>query len=135
MIENLAWPVGIAIAWLFGEIGLRWLSLPRISSYGIAGFFLASSQFGVLPSPDNAFLPGLANLAFALILFELGYRINLRWLRANPWIGRHQSRRVSRHLHCRAEHYSPVRYRSGARPDARHTIDLHLTRRGGSRLQ
>jgi Kef-type K+ transport system membrane component KefB len=29
----------------------------------------------------------LANLAFGLILFEFGYRINLRWLRTNPWIG------------------------------------------------
>jgi hypothetical protein len=29
----------------------------------------------------------LADLAFGLILFELGYRINLRWLRTNPWIG------------------------------------------------
>jgi Kef-type K+ transport system membrane component KefB len=29
----------------------------------------------------------LADVAFGLILFELGYRINLRWLHANPWIG------------------------------------------------
>jgi Kef-type K+ transport system membrane component KefB len=29
----------------------------------------------------------LADVAFGLILFELGYRINLRWLRTNPWIG------------------------------------------------
>jgi len=29
----------------------------------------------------------LANIAFGLILFELGYRINLRWLRTNPWLG------------------------------------------------
>jgi Kef-type K+ transport system membrane component KefB len=29
----------------------------------------------------------LANIAFGLILFEFGYRINLRWLRANLWIG------------------------------------------------
>jgi Kef-type K+ transport system membrane component KefB len=28
----------------------------------------------------------MANLAFGLILFECGYRINLRWLRNNPWI-------------------------------------------------
>jgi Kef-type K+ transport system membrane component KefB len=28
----------------------------------------------------------LANVAFGLILFEFGYRINLRWLRANPWL-------------------------------------------------
>jgi Kef-type K+ transport system membrane component KefB len=29
----------------------------------------------------------MANVAFGLILFELGYRINLHWLRSNPWIG------------------------------------------------
>lgn len=29
----------------------------------------------------------LANVAFGMILFELGYRINLRWLRVNPWLG------------------------------------------------
>jgi hypothetical protein len=29
----------------------------------------------------------MANVAFGLILFEFGYRINLRWLRTNPWIG------------------------------------------------
>jgi Kef-type K+ transport system membrane component KefB len=28
----------------------------------------------------------MANIAFGLILFESGYRINLRWLRSNPWI-------------------------------------------------
>jgi Kef-type K+ transport system membrane component KefB len=29
----------------------------------------------------------LANVAFGLILFEFGYRVNLRWLQINPWIG------------------------------------------------
>jgi Kef-type K+ transport system membrane component KefB len=29
----------------------------------------------------------MADVAFGLMLFELGYRINLRWLRTNPWIG------------------------------------------------
>jgi len=28
----------------------------------------------------------LANIAFGLILFEAGYRLNLRWLRVNPWM-------------------------------------------------
>ena len=31
-------------------------------------------------------LPFLANVALSLILFELGYRINLRWFRHNPWV-------------------------------------------------
>jgi Kef-type K+ transport system membrane component KefB len=31
-------------------------------------------------------LPFLANVALSLVLFELGYRINLRWFRHNPWM-------------------------------------------------
>jgi Kef-type K+ transport system membrane component KefB len=31
-------------------------------------------------------LPFLANIALCLLLFELGYRINLRWFRHNPWV-------------------------------------------------
>lgn len=87
VLNQLAWPGAIVIAWIAGEIGQRWLSLPRISSYGIAGFLMASSQGGFLPNPSGSPVALLADFAFALILFELGYRINLRWLRANPWIG------------------------------------------------
>jgi Kef-type K+ transport system membrane component KefB len=88
ILTSLSWPFAIAIAWLVGEFGQRWTGLPRISFYGVAGFLLASSQAGVLPPPsadDNMAL--LADVAFGLILFELGYRINLRWLRINPWLG------------------------------------------------
>jgi len=84
---GIAWPAAIAIAWIAGEAGHRWLSLPRISSYGIAGFFMAASQGGFLADPSGGPVALLADFAFALILFELGYRINLRWLRANPWLG------------------------------------------------
>ncbi|WP_341647288.1 cation:proton antiporter [Thauera sp. SDU_THAU2] len=28
----------------------------------------------------------MANVALSLVLFELGYRINLRWFRHNPWV-------------------------------------------------
>jgi len=87
MLSSIAWPAAIAIAWVAGEAGHRWLCLPRISSYGIAGFFMAASQGGFLADPSGGPLALLADFAFALILFELGYRINLRWLRANPWLG------------------------------------------------
>jgi len=83
----MAWPAAIAIAWVAGEVGNRWLSLPRISSYGIAGFIMAMSQGGFLADPSGGPVALLANFAFALILFELGYRINLHWLRTNPWLG------------------------------------------------
>ncbi|MEW6371073.1 MAG: cation:proton antiporter [Pseudomonadota bacterium] len=87
ILTSLAWPFAIAIAWIAGEFGQRFTGLPRISFYGLVGFALASSQLGVLPAPDAGPIPMLADVAFGLILFELGYRINLRWLRANPWIG------------------------------------------------
>ena len=84
---NLAWPLAIALAWLAAEMGHRWLSLPRISIYGLVGFALGSAQLGLLPVSSGGGLLLLANVAFGLILFEFGYRINLRWLRTNPWLG------------------------------------------------
>ncbi len=82
---HLAWPVVIAVAWIAGEFGHRWIGLPRISIYGLVGFLL--SQTGFLSASDSDAVVLLANIAFGLILFEFGYRINLRWLRVNPWIG------------------------------------------------
>ncbi len=86
-LTSLAWPVALAIAWLAGEFGQRYTGLPRISFYGLVGFVLGSAQIGVLPAPDAGPVSLLADIAFGLILFELGYRFNLRWLRINPWIG------------------------------------------------
>lgn len=82
---HVAWPLALVLAWLAGEMAHRW-NVPRISAYGIVGFALAQSQLGllpVLPGETGALLP---NVAFGLILFEFGYRINLRWLRINRWL-------------------------------------------------
>ncbi|OGS74921.1 MAG: sodium:proton antiporter [Gallionellales bacterium GWA2_55_18] len=87
IISDLAWPFALAIAWIAGEFGHRWTGLPRISIYGLVGFLLADTQAGLLPRTDSVSIMLLANIAFGLILFELGYRINLRWLRTNPWLG------------------------------------------------
>ena len=87
IISDLAWPLALAIAWIAGEFGHRWTGLPRISIYGLVGFLLADTQAGLLPRTDSVSIMLLANIAFGLILFELGYRINLRWLRTNPWLG------------------------------------------------
>lgn len=84
---DAAWPFALALAWMAGEFGHRWLSLPRISSYGAVGFLLGAAQGGILPDPAGGPVALLVDIAFGLILFELGYRINLRWVRANPWLG------------------------------------------------
>jgi len=84
---DLAWPCAIVLAWMLGEVVHRAIGLPRISIYGLTGFLLSHAQSGLLPQPGETTVMLLANIAFGLILFEFGYRINLRWLRANPWIG------------------------------------------------
>lgn len=83
---ELAWPLVIALAWAAGELGHRW-KVPRISMYGLVGFACAQAQLGLLPAAGDGRGAMLANIAFGLILFEFGYRINLRWLRTNPWLG------------------------------------------------
>lgn len=83
----LAWPVVLALAWVAGELGRRWLELPRISLYGLVGFLFGHAQLGLLPASSDGLGMLVANIAFGLILFEFGYRINLRWLRINPWLG------------------------------------------------
>ncbi len=82
----LAWPFAIAIGWVVGEFGHRWTGLPRISLYGLVGFLLAHTQIGFLPQATDSSMLALADVAFGLILFELGYRINLHWLKINPWL-------------------------------------------------
>jgi len=85
-VSQLAWPFALAIAWVAGEFGHRWTGLPRISIYGLVGFVFANVGTGLLPDTEGGTFMLLANVAFGLILFELGYRINLHWMRLNPWI-------------------------------------------------
>lgn len=86
LLTDMAWPITILLAWFAGEFMNYKIRLPRISTYAFVGFILAPSQLGLLPQIHSATMLLLANIAFGLILFECGYRINLHWLRTNPWI-------------------------------------------------
>ena len=85
VLMELGWPLAIALAWLAGECAYRWSGAPRISVYGIVGFGLAQLWPGALASGGSSTVSLLANLGFGLILFEFGYRLNLRWTRVSPW--------------------------------------------------
>ncbi len=84
---DIAWPAVLFFAWVAGEFVHRATRLPRICTYAVIGFLTGFSQFGLLPKSDAPTMTLLATLAFGLILFEFGYRINLRWLLVNRWIG------------------------------------------------
>jgi Kef-type K+ transport system membrane component KefB len=81
----IAWPLMLLAAWLAGEwLHGRW-QLPRVCAYGAVGLLIGGiglSQ-GVASRETQGFM---ANVALSLTLFELGYRVNPRWFRHNPWV-------------------------------------------------
>lgn len=85
LLQSMAWPLALLIAWFLGERLHEIWQVPRVSSYVAVG--LLGSLIN-LPGLTDAVpgLPFLANVALSLVLFELGYRINLRWFRHNPWV-------------------------------------------------
>jgi Kef-type K+ transport system membrane component KefB len=75
----------LLVAILSGEMAAR-LHLPRISAYVLTGVLLSFSRnvpwvVSMQPAAHRVF-----ELAFALILFELGQSIDLGWLKRNPWL-------------------------------------------------
>lgn len=89
-------PLGISQLTLFGALlvlGLvageafrRYLSLPRITGYAVAGVLLGPEVSGLL-SRDALFEARLLiDLSIGLVVFELGYRLNADWLRRNRWL-------------------------------------------------
>ncbi len=69
---------------LLGGAVFRGLGLPRIVGYSAAGMVVAALGRGLgdgqLQGTDRL----IVDLAMALLLFELGSRVSLRWLRVNP---------------------------------------------------
>ena len=85
LLQAVAWPLVLLVAWFVGErLHERW-QVPRVSSYVAVGLLGGLINLPGLTT-DISGLPFLANMALSLVLFELGYRINLRWFRHNPWV-------------------------------------------------
>jgi NhaP-type Na+/H+ or K+/H+ antiporter len=69
-----------------GEALRRYASLPRITGYVLAGAALGPHALGLI-SDDMLFdLRSLVDLSVGLIVFELGFRLDFKWLRANRWL-------------------------------------------------
>lgn len=85
LLNAVVWPLLLLLAWVVGERLHAWWRVPRVSSYVAVGLLA-----GMLGQPglnvDQFGFSFLAHVALALVLFELGYRINLRWFRHNPWV-------------------------------------------------
>lgn len=69
-----------------GEALRRYTALPRITGYALAGAALGPQGMGLLTDDLLFDLRLLVDLSVGLIVFELGFRIDLKWLRANRWL-------------------------------------------------
>jgi Kef-type K+ transport system membrane component KefB len=74
----------VLAAALLGEAVWRTLRWPRVIGYVIVGALLALSGRGA--GGDEPALRLVIDGALALLLFEAGARLKLRWLARNPWL-------------------------------------------------
>ncbi|MEM5425036.1 MULTISPECIES: cation:proton antiporter [Paraburkholderia] len=86
-LDGIFW-AGLALlaAGLCGELCYRAWRLPRISGYGVIGLIAGSAGFGVIDADVGTAARPLLDVALGLLLFELGSRLDLRWIRRNPWL-------------------------------------------------
>jgi Kef-type K+ transport system membrane component KefB len=96
VIDVSVWPVwplqfgalldaglALVVTALAGEMCRR-AGIPRVAGYTAAGLLLGPLALGWFDADALARYRGVVDLCIALILFELGIRLDVRWFRANP---------------------------------------------------
>ena len=76
----------VIVGLLVGEAARRYAALPRITGYTVAGAALGPQGFGLLSDNMLFDLRLLIDLSVGLIVFELGFRLDYKWLRLNRWL-------------------------------------------------
>jgi Kef-type K+ transport system membrane component KefB len=76
----------LAAGLLAGEAARRYLALPRIVGYVLAGVALGPQASGLLGAETLQAARVLVDLSIGLIVFELGARLDFGWLKRNRWL-------------------------------------------------
>ena len=71
---------------LGGELAQRLAGLPRITGYVVIGILAGPEVLGLLRTPLSGEARALIDLALGLVVFELGHRLDVEWLKRNPWL-------------------------------------------------
>lgn len=84
-VTPLAWvAVLLLAAILAGETARRFLRVSRVIGYLAVGVLLGPAVAGVIDGTTAGQLRIFADIAIGMLLFELGQRVDLGWLRRNP---------------------------------------------------
>ena len=86
-VQVLPWYALLLLAAaIAGELVRRWLHLPRLFGWIAAGILMGPQVGGVLSESMLDEMQGVLDVAIGIVLFQLGQRVDLGWLRRNPWL-------------------------------------------------
>ena len=83
----LGWVAVLLLAAIVaGESVRRFLRVSRVIGYLAVGALLGPAAAGVIDAGTAGQLRIFVDIAVGMLLFELGQRVDLSWLRRNPWL-------------------------------------------------
>ena len=85
-IPTVQWSLLLAVAAIAGHLLQRHIGLPKVVGYTVVGTVAGLSGFSGAPWPLQGSSLFLLELGLAVVLFEAGGRIPLRWFRHNPMV-------------------------------------------------
>ncbi|MDB5893101.1 MAG: sodium:proton exchanger, partial [Rhodoferax sp.] len=83
---TVVWSLLLAVAAAVGYLVQRYTGLPKVAGYSIVGAFAGFAGFTGVVWPLQGTGLFLLELGIAVVLFEAGARIPLRWFRHNPMV-------------------------------------------------
>ncbi|MGH6625646.1 MAG: cation:proton antiporter [Burkholderiaceae bacterium] len=85
-LPTVQWSMLLALAAVTGYLVQRYTGLPKVLGYSVVGTFAGLAGFGGAAWPLQGTGLFLLELGVAVVLFEAGGRIPLRWFRHNPMV-------------------------------------------------
>lgn len=85
-LPTLAWSLLMAAAAVMGHLVQRYAGLPKVVGYSVVGTAAGLAGFEGAIWPLQGISLFLLELAVAVVLFEAGGRLPLRWFRHNPMV-------------------------------------------------
>jgi Kef-type K+ transport system membrane component KefB len=85
---NLLTAIGVILiaGLLGGRLVTRFLSIPAIIGYVLAGLLIGPGGFNLISTADLNDIGLLVDLAIGMVVFELGRRIDYKWLLREKWL-------------------------------------------------
>ncbi|MCB1979529.1 MAG: cation:proton antiporter [Burkholderiaceae bacterium] len=85
-LPTVQWSLLLAVAAMAGHLLQRHVGLPKVVGYTLVGTLAGLAGFSGAPWPLQGISLFLLELGLAVVLFEAGGRIPLRWFRHNPMV-------------------------------------------------